>query len=285
MSNILSGLEALGLGKMADIDLFGEDKEKKDKKPEVKKAEKAVVHEEDFLLDRSFKCPVCDNDYKSRAVRTGKARLVAQDLDLRPKYSDIDGLKYGVTVCPICGYSTMMKTFGPLASVQIKLVKVKIATSFTGLGPEKAIYSYDDAITRHKLALVNSVVKRAKISERAYLCLLIAWLLRGKAETLPEDTQDRDLIMKEIKLEENDFLAKARDGFIEAIAKETFPLCGLDEYTSMYLVGALCMETDMDDEALRWVSKLITSPSANDRIKERARTVKDMIAKKRAGQE
>ncbi|MBR2057863.1 MAG: DUF2225 domain-containing protein, partial [Fibrobacter sp.] len=35
---------------------------------------------------------------------------------------------------------------------------------------------YDTSIERYKLALYNSMVKRAKISEKSYICLKIAWL-------------------------------------------------------------------------------------------------------------
>lgn len=275
MDNLLSGLESLGLGNMANIDLYGDGKEEA-KKEEAPKGP-APVNEEDLILDKTCKCPLCDHEFKTKMVKTGKAKLLSQDLDLRPRYSDIDSLKYGVIVCPICGYASMAKTFPLLTSPQGKLIKEQISVSFTGLGPEHPIYTYDDAIMRHKLALVSTVVKRGKTSERAYVCLLLAWLTRGKRETLPADAPNREATERQLKLEELDFLGKARDGFMDAFSKESFPLCGLDECTSIYMISALLAETGMHEEALRWTSRLITSQSANDRIKERARNLKEMI--------
>lgn len=275
-NNMLSGLESMGLGKMSGLDLFGDEKEEKKKEGAAASAA-PEIKEEDLILDKSFKCPLCDHEFKTKMVKTGKAKLLSQDLDLRPRYSDIDSLKYGVVVCPVCGYASMLKTFPSLMSAQAKLIKEQISSSFTGLGQVGPIYTYDDAIMRHKLALVNTVVKRAKTSERAYMCLLLAWLLRGKRETLPADTPNYEETATALKKEEVDFLAKAKAGFEDAFSKESFPMCGLDENTIIYLVSALCAEIGATDEALRWASRLITSQSANDRIKDRARNIKEMI--------
>lgn len=276
MDNFLSGLESMGLGKMANIDLFEENKEEQ-KKEEAKQLT-PEMKEADLILDKGFKCTLCDNEFKAKIVKTGKSKLLSQDLDLRPRYMDIDALKYGVTVCPKCGYAAMAKAFPVLMPAQAKLIKEQISSSFTGLGPEGIIYTYDDAIMRHKLALVNTVVKRAKTSERAYTCLLIAWLLRGKRESLSADMPDYEDTANTLKREEIDFLAKAKMGFEDAFEKENFPMWGLDENTTIYLIAALCAETGATDEALRWASRLITAQGANDRIKERARNIRDMIA-------
>ena len=275
MDNLFSGLESMGLGGMKNLNLF--DEPKKNEEQEKKKAEPVQFDERTLILDKTFKCPVCDREFKNKVVKAGKTKLVTQDIDLRPQYADIDALKYGVVACPICGYASMARTYAGLTQAQCKLIKEQIATSFTGYGKEPELYSYDDAIARHKLALLNTVVKRAKTSERAYMCLLIAWLLRGKRNSLPENTPNRDAALVSLKAEETDFLSKARDGLKEAFQKEAFPLCGLDENTSIYMVAALCYETGMHEESLRWASRLITSTSANDRIKERARNLKTLI--------
>lgn len=281
MSNTFSGLESMGLKGISDMDLFADDAEKKEK-PVEKKVEKPIVDEHSFLFDKTWTCPVCDVEFKSKTVKTGKAKLISQDVDLRPRYSDIDSLKYGVVACPNCGYAALGKNFPMLTHPQAKLIKEKISASFTGLGAEGNLLSYDDAIARHKLALVNAVVKRGKISERAYICLLLAWLLRGKRETLPEDTPDIKSVKKSLIEDERDFLSKAHKGFDEAFSSENFPLAGLDEHTATYLVGALATKLGAYDEAMRWLSRLITSRSASERIKDKARRLKDYITEENA---
>lgn len=277
MDSLFSGLESMGLGKMKDMDLYGDEK-KTEQKTEAAVQKPVTVDEASLLLDKTFTCPVCDQEFKEKIVKTGKAKLLSQDIDLRPRYADIDAHKYDVVACPICGYAALARNFNVLTSAQGKLIKENISANFTGLGPEKATYSYDDVLARLKLTLINTVVKRGKTSEKAYICLLMGWMTRGKAETLPADTPNRAQLLEQLKKEELDFLGKAAEGLMDAFAKESFPLCGmLDEASSTYLVSALCAEVGRSEEALRWVSRLITSKNANERIKERARDLKDKI--------
>ena len=58
------------------------------------------ILEKDLLLDKSYKCPVCGAAFKSKTVKSGRAKSIGTDLDLRPKYSGIDVVKYEAVVCP-----------------------------------------------------------------------------------------------------------------------------------------------------------------------------------------
>ena len=104
--------------------------------------------------------------FKAKAIRTGKIKLVAADSDLRPKYHSVDSLKYDVIACPICGYAALNRYFNYMTSSQAKLIKMNISNSFRGLSQESDVVSYDSAIMKHKLALANTVVKRARLSSR-----------------------------------------------------------------------------------------------------------------------
>lgn len=283
MSDMLSGLESFGLKNMGDVDIF-EDQEKKEvKKVEVKKevtideAERLLNEEKACLLDKSCQCRICDYKFRVKAVKTGKARLIAQDVDLRPRYKEVDTIKYGIISCPMCGYSALSKNFDILTSGQAALVREKISANFTGLPEPGEVYSYDDAIARHKLALVNSVVKHGKMSERAYICLLLAWLTRSKKETLDKATPNYDKTIEALEAEEKDFLAKAREGLMDAYVKENFPLFVLDEQTSTYVIAALSYEVGHYEEALQWAGKLILSKNTSDRIKDKARQLKELV--------
>ena len=121
------------------------------------------------------------------------------------------------------------------------------------------------------------MVKNGKTSERAYTCLKLAWLCRGKAENLPENTPDRDKVLKELKAEEDELIKNAYEGFSAAFMKEQFPLCGMDECTTTYLVADLARRSGNFEESIRWVSRVITSRQANERIKSKARELKDLI--------
>ena len=168
MANLFSGLENFGLGELQGLDVYNTGNG--DKKEGDKEAEKPKITEDDFIFDKTHTCPVCDNEFKSKSVKTGKVKLLGADSDLRPKYQLVDSLKYDAIVCPSCGYSALNRFFNYMTAPQAKLIKDQITINFRGIENEGEIYTYDEAIARHKLVLVNTIVKKAKNSERAYTC-------------------------------------------------------------------------------------------------------------------
>lgn len=274
---IFSGLESFGLGKLKNITVYEEEKSKTQKGEGGKAAEKPKITEADLLFEKTYTCPCCDKEFKAKTIRTGKVKLEGADTDLRPRYQLVDALKYDAIVCPHCGYAALNRFFNYMASIQRKLIKEQICANFKGLEEKGAVYSYDDAIARHKLALVNTIVKKGKTSERAYTCMKLAWVIRGKAENLPKETPDYDKVIKELKAEEDELILNAYEGFTQAFMKENFPICGMDELTSSYLVADLARRSGKYEEALRWISKVITAREANERIKNKARELKELI--------
>jgi uncharacterized protein (DUF2225 family) len=275
LANMFSGLEAFGLGNLSEIDIYDE-KEKENNKKSVED-DKPAFSEEDNIFDKTFACPVCDKEFKSKQIKSGKVKLLTLDTDLRPIYQYMDPLKYDAIVCPKCGFAALNRFFKYVTQAQAGLVKKNISAAFRGIKESENIFSYDDAIVRHKLALVNAIVKKAKTSERAYTCLKTAWVIRGKSENLPKDTQDYKKLIEDMNQEELDFISKAYLGFDEAFGKETFPMCGMDEITITLLMADLSRRIGKFDEASRWISKVLISREANERIKQKAREIKDMI--------
>lgn len=275
MANLFSGLENFGLGELQGLDVYNTGSD--DKKDGAKETEKQKISEADFVFDKTHTCPVCDNEFKSKSIKTGKVKLLGADTDLRPKYQLVDSLKYDAIVCPSCGYSALNRFFNYMTAPQAKLIKEQITVNFRGIEDNGEIYTYDDAIARHKLVLVNTIVKKAKNSERAYTCLKIAWLLRGKAETLPVDTPNYDQEIAKLKAEEDEFIYNAYEGFATAFSKEMFPMCGMDENTVTYLVADLARRCGKFDEAGRWISRVLIARDANERIKSKARDLKELI--------
>lgn len=272
MANIFSGLESLGLGNLSGMQLFeGKEKEEEKKKGPVE------LKEVDLIFDKSFTCKVCDQEFKAKMVRTGKAKLLSQDSDLRPIYQTVDSLKYDAIVCPHCGFAALSRFFNYMTDAQAKLIKANISSTFRGINEGGETLSYDEAIVRHKLALVNTVVKRAKASEKAYTCLKLAWLLRGKAETLPAETPNFEAAKAELKVQEKEYIANAYEGFMAAFSKEQFPMCGMDENTMTYLVSDLARQLGKYDEALRLIARVLMSKNVGDRMKQKTQELKELI--------
>lgn len=275
MGNIFAGLESFGLKNVDDVDVFqGNGNEKGDGAKENE--QKKEVTEEDLIFEKHYTCPVCENEFKSKMVRTGKVRLAGADSDLRPRYQGVDSLKYDAILCPKCGYAALNRYFSFVMAGQAKNIREKISTNFKYQPEEGKIYSYDDAIARHKMALLNTVVKGGKNSERAYTCLKLAWLCRGKREQLMQGDYTKEEIT-ELVSEEKDLLINAFEGFEVAFSKEDFPMCGMDQYTMMYLLADMARRVGRVDEAKRYVSKVLVARDAQQRIKDKAFDLKEKL--------
>ena len=272
---IFSGLKKLGLGDLEGSDLFAVEE-----KVEHAAAEPAQPEEKEFILDKTFTCPVCDKTFTSRVMKTGKAKLVSMDLDLRPRYVGVDATKYDVELCPHCKYAALTRYFTGMTAGQVHLIKEQI-TPKVKLQPHKEdYYTYEEAMERYKIALVCAMVKKAKNSEKAYICLKSAWLLRGYREELESKQQLSPQQREELTGQEMEYLQNAFKGFVEAQKSERYPMCGMDEYTMDYLTAALAYEVGELDMASQCVSRLLAS-MANNRVKDKARDLKDMIVAKR----
>lgn len=278
MAGLLSGLEQFGLGNLENMDLY-ETQKKADKGPDGKPAA-PVVQEQDFLFDKSFTCPICDAEFKARTVKIGKAKLAGSDLDLRPRYEQIDLLKYDVIMCPECGYASLSRFFKFVTSPQAKNIREKISATFKPQKEYKEIYTYDEALERYKLTLANAIVKQTRASEKAYICLKTAWLLRGKGEHLDKNLPDYEAQKKECEEGENAFLKNALEGFLAARQTENFPMCGMDEPTVDYLIAVTAMRFEQYDVSSRLITGILQSTSANPRMKDKARDIKEMLMKK-----
>ena len=282
MAGIFSGLEKLGLGNIGGGNLF-EDPKKKEAavKQDAPQKKLSLVNEEDYLFDKKYKCPVCEDDFEAKTVRTGKVRMKNVDIDLRPDYDELDQNKYDVIACPHCGYAALGRYFPTLNKYQIDDIRVKISMNYKKLEDPGTTYSYDYAKSLYQLALANAVVKKAKNSEKAYICLKTAWVLRGETQRLDPAEDGYDEKKAANDAQEKELLANALSGFVMARQSEEFPIAGMDASTLDYLIAALAVETDDLDTASKMVSELLTSRVANSRIKDKARNLKDMIAEKK----
>lgn len=275
MSGILSGLESLGLGNISTTNLY-----ETQEKPKEGPVAPVVVEEKDILFDRTFSCPVCDHKYAAKALRTGKAKLLSTDMDLRPKYEGIDPVKYDVALCPECGYTVLTRFFGNLTNNQLKAVKENITPNVKIPTFQGEIYTYEEAMERYKLALACAIVKQSKASEKAYICMKTAWLLRGYAEKLEADGELTAEKKAAIEAQEQEYLKNAFEGFVAGRQNEGFPICGMDEITIDYLISVLAYEIGKLDVASKLVAGILVNPAANPRMKDKARDVKDLILAK-----
>ena len=283
---LLSGLEKFGLEQMDTTNLFEDEKKPKAEQQGQADAPKEEKHlETEFLLLKSIRCPVCDHVFRTRLVKTGRVKRLEPDFDLRPRFAYIDTNKYDVSSCPKCGYTAINRYFSHITSGQVKLIDQGVHSKFkanTLVNAEDALeaYTYEEAIEYCKLALYCTMVKKGSTSEKAYECLKLSWLYRGWREKLEsEGTNDRELLSN-VKEEEDAYYKQAFEGFMKAIASESFPMCGMEESTVNILLANMAFKLEKYDVSSKLVSAILTSRVASRSVKDRAMTLKEEIIKK-----
>lgn len=253
---IFSGLEGLGFENVEDIDLYGKKEEENEKVQEKTKEEKI----EDCLYEKQYTCPVCQNTFKAKAVKTSAYRLEKRDSDLFNRYGLVNPYFYDVILCNSCGYAAMQSDFTKIRSYQIPMVLEKVTSKWRGKTyPD--VYNVDVAIERYKLSLLNCVLMEGKSSKKAFNCLKLAWMYRLKKDVQNEQT----------------FLNQAIAGFNDAYVSEEFPIFGMDKSTIEYLIGELNRRVNNNEEAMKWFSRVISFPAAHQKIKDMARDQRDLI--------
>ena len=197
--------------------------------------------EADFLYNKHVTCTICDKTFETRVIRSAKLRRLQPDFDLRPRFRDIDTLKYDVYACPYCGYAAMSRYFEHLTKGQVQLVKEQVCSKFEpGLVEPAETIDYAEAITRYKRAMTCSEVKKAKGSE----------------------------VVQEV------YYKKAFDGFQAAVAGENFPICGMDSYTLDYLMACLACHFKEYYFASKAISNILSSQTVDRRMKDKALDLK-----------
>lgn len=276
MAGLLSGLGDLGLNDLEDVDIY-----EKTKDPEAKEDNTPKIEEKDFLYVKQIDCPVCGRSFSCKIMKSGKAKLLGTDPDLRPKHEGIDSVKYDVQLCNRCGYAALSRYFNLVTPGQCKLIRENISKKVHLNVYKDEIYTYPEAVERYKLALANAIVKKARSSEKAYICLKSAWVLRGYAEYLSEQSMEEDTsgseLLEQIKTQEEDYIINAYEGFIEARRTEDYPMAGMDEFTMDYLLAVLATHLKKYDTASHLVATILTSSSASVRMKDKTRELKTQI--------
>lgn len=212
------------------------------------------------LFDKQIVCPVCNSHFKAKTVKSKSPRVISKDSDFFLRYSTVNPYFYDVIICNSCGYAAMRSDFEKLKSHKKELVLSNVTPKWK---PREypAILDENLAIERFKLALLNSVLINLPDSTKAMLSLKIAWMYRLS------NNVDQEI----------NFLRQALEGFNNAYIHELFPIYGLQRDSLMYLLGELNRKLGNDHDALLWFSKTIVSANSSSRVKDMARTGKDLI--------
>ncbi len=285
---IFDSLAGLGIRGSASAELYEEeDTEVKDEKELAEalstrgKQKEPELNESDFIFDKTITCPVCGKVFKTKTVKTGKARFLGTDSDLRPRHNGVDTVKYDTIVCLHCGYASVPRMFSNVTSSQMKNIREQISATFIGMVNGPGIYTYEEAIRRFQLTLYNCVVRKLHTSERAYICLKLAWLFRGYAQSLDGTEENYEELKAECEKNEKEMTENAYDGFKMALMKESGAICGMDKNTFSYLLAELGRKCGDYDNAGKYLEDIIISGTATAKVKNKARELREQIAKEK----
>ena len=249
-----------------------------------RKTQPGARYEGTYIFMKSYVCPVCESKLSVPTVMTGKARMVKQDWDLRPVFTDIDTIKYDVIHCNHCGYAVLKRYFGVLAKPHKELLRKGIAENYKPIPEAMRIYTYEEALIRFKLALLNAEVRQAHDSEKGLISLKIAWLCRGAKEELGDpESFNRPVKIKYDKYNEMEekYLERAMNLFLIARQSETPPIAGMNEIALDFLLASLCGHFDRVEDAARLVSGILQSKQSNNSQKDKARAMLEKFKKKK----
>ncbi len=282
--NLLSGMEKFGFS-MDELDILADEKPKKGEAATAKAAP-VVKQEKDFVIDKKVRCPVCDKEFPIKAVLATKLKRLEPDFDLRPNYEHVDKIKYDFMSCPNCGYSALDTTFSKIDTARVKLIRAEFCPSFKPQSDEKLpeTYDYDYSIEKFKLALICTMKKRAKMSEKAYVCLKIAWLRRAQLKELEGNKEADPKLVEMVTKEYEGFYSQAYEGFMKAVSSETPPYCGMASEAVEFMLANMSVHFKKYDAAMKLIARLIQSASTSRKLKDKCVELKDEITAKAAAE-
>ena len=214
---------------------------------------------EESLYGKSYKCPVCDAQFKSQTVKQGRQKLISQDTDFKNNYKTIDPLYYDIVICPVCGYATLSRTFSKITAkkIEIMLSRQKVITP-TKYDP---VLSTRDAIERFNAALHMAEFLERNPSEKGILCTNLAWLYR--------DAKDKKSELQHMKM--------AVTFFVSAIQNEKPPYSGYDEGRVKLIVGDFLRRLGKKEDAKKWIGSVLVDSTSLPQHKEKALEIKDLL--------
>ena len=171
--------------------------------------------------------------------------MIKQDRDFCNHYKEINPYYYSVWVCPHCGYAAQDTFFAELPAAAKKSLHEfldgrEINVDFAG---ER---TREQAIATYKLAIFYGELTKLLSSRLAGIYLKLAWLYREAGQ----------------KEEEQLALLKAREDYEDALMREPLPIGNMTQFALEYLVGVLYFETNENDKALQYLSKVVGNPKA-----------------------
>lgn len=199
-----------------------------------------------FFFEQDTQCPNCNQQIKTRKVKSSKCIVQHRETDFNLIYQDINPTWYAVWVCPQCHYAALTDNFAspllphekPRVAKGLELLKRPEPDFLGERGPTEGLRSYE-------LAIQTAQLKHAAPEIFAGLFLRAAWLCRELKQTELEQT----------------YLKEALRYYVETYQAGH----NADSYLrQMYLIGELHRRLGMYNQAVQWFSRLVSLPEVKE---------------------
>lgn len=208
-----------------------------------------------YLFDSETMCPVCEQKFPVKMVRSSKLRLDKIDPDLRQHFHDFDPLWYAVWICPHCYYANFNFEFKQVSDALIKKImeqgqelKSKMKVGFSS--PRKI----DEVFTSYYMILQTLQVGKVESSKTAKIWLRLSWLY--------SDVEDEEMYKyttgKALEAYNDSYFNTRRNTSVEQ-----------DQHLTI-LLGELCLRLDQKEEALKHFRNSIVRKGGNNNLNRQA---------------
>lgn len=94
---------------------------------------------------------------------------------------------------------------------------------------------------------------------------------------MPSGTPEEQAAKEECQKEEEVFYQQAYEGFLKAVSKEMFPMCGMEQSTLDYLLAYMAYHFKKYEVASKLLASVMASASASRRMKDMGLELKNEI--------
>ncbi len=215
-----------------------------------------------YYVIRDVTCSNCNTTFKMPSARYQRLRLKESHENLRAEYENTEPMYYDVVFCPNCGYTRLKNNFEKVNDLKKKLYKDEIGSKFRKR-PNEITLDADKALERYKFGLITAKSMALPASEVAVLFYKLSWLNQIKGD----------------EIEYIKSVAKSYSWFEKALAEEDFPVQNIDADTAEYLMSVFSKDFGDYTVSLKHLGVVLTSATASDRLKNRARDLKVDVSK------
>ena len=216
----------------------------------------------DKIYKKTIVCPICGQETRINMYKKGTFKIKEQDLDMHVTYEGLNPILYEVYICNHCGYANASKYFDKIKSIDKEIISQFISTKWCPIEiPEDNNLEF--AIYLYKLALANrTFYNKPSYGELVVINLRLSWLYKDFGDMIQVEK----------------FRGFALDCLLKAYINESMPIGGLfNKSVSSYLISVLYYYKNEFEESMQWLNNVILDRMASEKLKDKARYLKELI--------